>query len=65
MEFTFIVEPLGAVLDPEDVVFEVLSIGFDGGWVDMWTQGRGNAKRLPDMRFGGTDLVKSAEGLAG
>jgi hypothetical protein len=25
---TFIVEPLGAVLDPEDVVFEVLSIGF-------------------------------------
>jgi hypothetical protein len=62
---TFIVEPLGAVLDPEDVVFEVLAIGFDNGWVHMRTQGRGNAKHLPEMRFGGADLIETAERCAG
>src|SRR4029077_72257 len=46
---TFIVEPLGAVFNPKDVVFEVLSIGFDRGWVHMTTQGRGNVKHFPEM----------------
>jgi hypothetical protein len=62
---TFIVEPLGAVLDPEDVVFQILSIGFDCGWVDVRAYRRRDPESAPQMRFCGADLVKAAEGCAG
>jgi hypothetical protein len=44
---TFIVEPLGTVFDSKDVVFEVLSIGFDSGWVDMWAHRRRDPESAP------------------
>src|SRR5258707_7280891 len=53
------VEPLGAMLDPKDIVFEVLSIGFDCGELNVRTQERGNAKDSPEMRFCGADLVEN------
>ena len=62
---TCIVEPLGAMFDPKDVVLEVLSIGFNCGGLNVRTQGRGNAKHFPEMRLSGADSVELAEGLAG
>jgi hypothetical protein len=61
---TCIVEPLGAVFDPKDVVFEVLAIGFDRCGLKVRAYGRRDAEGAPQMRFGGHDPIKLAQGCA-
>src|SRR5438128_2470761 len=60
-----VVEPFGAVFDPEHAVFQVLAIGFDYRGIDVRAHGRRNAEGFPEMSFCGHDLVETAEGWTG